>query len=359
MAHQTSSSPSSGQPPASAGTPVSMATSSSSSSVQSSVILNLIDLTAGSCGGIANVMVGQPLDTIKVKMQTFPALYNSMFQCLRTTLRNDGILRGLYAGTTPALAANIAENSVLFAAYGNCQTLIMWLRDKRNQSDLTTLDKASSGFLAAFFSSLSTSPTELIKCKLQAMREMTAVPVASNGGENKLNSPQNVSNRFNGTKPKARPAKQISAIRLTAEIIKNEGISRGLFRGLSATLVREMPGYFFFFGGYELTKVALTDGKPEEAGLVDTIIAGGVGGVVLWTAIFPFDLVKSRIQVEGLNQGMFNVMFGIIRKSGFRSLYKGLTPTLLRTFPSTGALFVAYEYSKDFMTIGANRLNVL
>ena len=37
----------------------------------------------------------------------------------------DGI-RGLYAGTVPALAANIAENSVLFAGYGVCQKGVAW-----------------------------------------------------------------------------------------------------------------------------------------------------------------------------------------------------------------------------------------
>lgn len=28
------------------------------------------------------------------------------------------------------------------------------------------------------------------------------------------------------------------------------------------------------------------------------MLSGGIGGVALWTAIFPTDVVKSRIQVE-------------------------------------------------------------
>ena len=67
-------------------------------------------------GGTANVYVGQSLDTVKVKMQTFPHLYTNMVDCFKMTFKKDGI-RGLYAGTVPALAANIAENSVLFAGY--------------------------------------------------------------------------------------------------------------------------------------------------------------------------------------------------------------------------------------------------
>lgn len=59
--------------------------------------------------------VSQPLDTVKVKMQTFPTLYNGMGNCLMETLRKDGFIRGWYAGTLPAIVANVAENSILFA----------------------------------------------------------------------------------------------------------------------------------------------------------------------------------------------------------------------------------------------------
>lgn len=38
--------------------------------------------------------------------------------------------------------------------------------------DLTSIHNACAGFFAAFFSSLTLCPTELIKCKLQAMREV-------------------------------------------------------------------------------------------------------------------------------------------------------------------------------------------
>jgi hypothetical protein len=51
-----------------------------------------------------------------------------MFSCFKTTFANDGI-RGPYAGTVPALAANIAENSVLFAGYGVCQKAVAWAID--------------------------------------------------------------------------------------------------------------------------------------------------------------------------------------------------------------------------------------
>ena len=44
---------------------------------------------------------------------------------------------------------------------------------------------------------------------------------------------------------------------ITKEILRKEGI-RGMFRGLTSTFMREMPGYFFFFGGYEAGRAFFT-----------------------------------------------------------------------------------------------------
>jgi hypothetical protein len=51
---------------------------------------------------------------------------------------------------------------------------------------------------------------------------------------------------------------------LTRQILREEG-PRGMFRGLVPTFAREMPGYFFFFGGYEVSRSLLTPvGKTKD-----------------------------------------------------------------------------------------------
>ena len=72
--------------------------------------------------------VGQPLDTVKVKLQTFPTLYKNASDCFMRTLREEGVVRGLYAGTIPSVAAQVAENSVLFMCYGMCQKAVLTVR---------------------------------------------------------------------------------------------------------------------------------------------------------------------------------------------------------------------------------------
>ncbi|KAG8181231.1 hypothetical protein JTE90_002911 [Oedothorax gibbosus] len=274
-------------------------------------------------GGTACVLVGQPLDTVKVKMQTFPHLYKNGLDCFKQTVVKEKV-RGLYVGTIPALAANIAKHSVLFCAYGVCQNAVKYFVKKENIQDLNPLENAGAGFFAAFFSTFSLCPTELVKCRLQAMRETSSANAISK--------------------------QRIGPWMLAKEIFKNEGIL-GFFRGFGVTIVREMPGYFFFFGGYELTRILLTpEGmKKENIGLLRTIFAGGVGGVSFWLAIFPADAIKSILQISRGNDSTIGVTKEIIHKEGFRALYKGLGPTLLRTFPACGALFAAYEYSKDFL----------
>lgn len=48
----------------------------------------------------------------------------------------------------------------------------------------------------------------------------------------------------------------ITPFQLTKQIFRQEGFL-GFYRGLGPTMAREMPGYFFFFGGYEWTRELL------------------------------------------------------------------------------------------------------
>ena len=144
-----------------------------SKAVGTNVVKQMVkDFTAGAMGGTACVFAGQPLDTIKVKMQTFPHLFKNAFECGVRTFKQESF-RGLYAGTVPSLAANIAENSVLFLFYGQCLTGVKWLVGKKDEKDLNVLERACAGSGAAVFSAFALCPTELVKCRLQAQHQMS------------------------------------------------------------------------------------------------------------------------------------------------------------------------------------------
>ena len=54
-------------------------------------------------------------------------------------------------------------------------------------------------------------------------------------------------------------------------------------------------------------------------------------------------------QVSGVSEPMFRAGYQIVKTEGAMALYNGLLPSLIRTFPATGALFCALEYSKKIM----------
>lgn len=136
---------------------------------------------------------------------------------------------------------------------------------------------------------------------------------------------------------------------MSQEIVRNYGMG-GLFRGLTMTVAREMPSYFCFFGVYEAVREAL---KPvgrtrAECGLLATMAAGSMGGMVLWTVTFPVDVVKSRIQLNDAlpTRGWMACMLQMYRNEGAAALFSGLAPTLVRCVPSSAVLFLVYEFTK-------------
>ena len=85
------------------------------------VLIEIVrDLTAGTLGGCAGIVSGQPLDTIKVRLQA-PAASGQAFRgiahCAAETDRFEGV-RGLFKGMVPPLVGNAPLNAILFAANG-------------------------------------------------------------------------------------------------------------------------------------------------------------------------------------------------------------------------------------------------
>ncbi|XP_077148551.1 mitochondrial ornithine transporter 1-like isoform X3 [Ranitomeya variabilis] len=264
-------------------------------------------------------------------MQAFPSLYRGFVDCAVRTYHTEG-LRGLYQGTVPALLANVSENAVLFACYGFCQNLVCHLLGMQDPSQLRDYHKATAGSLASVVSSLVLCPTELVKCRMQTLHEM----------------------RISGHK--AVPAKSTS-YSIVSDIVKTEGVC-GLFRGLSSTWLREIPGYFFFFGGYELSSSILNRNSQDQPGALVVTVSGGVGGAFFWLSVYPVDSVKSRIQVLSLASGSFLISFlHILKTEGLLTLYNGLMPTIIRSFPSNAALFLAYEMTKRTLTEWSSNQN--
>ncbi|CAH3182861.1 unnamed protein product [Porites lobata] len=68
--------------------------------------------------------------------------------------------------------------------------------------------------------------------------------------------------------------------------------------------------------------------------------------MICWFSILPADVLKSRVQIapEGkYPRGVRDAFIALVRNESFASLYKGLTPVLMRAFAVNGGVFFGYE----------------
>lgn len=77
-------------------------------------------------------------------------------------------------------------------------------------------------------------------------------------------------------------------------------------------------------------------------------MAGGFAGIASWITATPFDVVKSRMQMDGLKgrkyQGMLDCMASSFRQEGIGVFFKGMTLNSARAFPVNAVTFLSYEY---------------
>lgn len=116
---------------------------------------------------------------------------------------------------------------------------------------------------------------------------------------------------------------------------------RGVFKGLSATAIRDVPGFALYFVSYEwLIRMR------QDPSIPYTLFAGGMAGIFSWVLTIPVDVVKSRLQIDGMTgeRPAYNGMIDCFRKSyhaeGLPFFTRGLSSTLLRAFPMNAVCFM-------------------
>ncbi|CAN1256687.1 Mitochondrial carnitine/acylcarnitine carrier-like protein [Linum perenne] len=281
------------------------------------------DLAAGTVGGAAQLVVGHPFDTIKVKLQSQPVplpgqapKFSGAIDAVKQTVAAEG-MGGLYKGMGAPLATVAAFNAVLFTVRGQLEALLR----THPGATLTIEQQVACGAGAGVAVSFLACPTELIKC-----RSVLLVPLL----QLKYGGPMDV-------------AKQV---------LRTEGGVRGLFKGLVPTMAREIPGNAAMFGVYELVKRTMAGGEDtSKLGRGSLMLAGGLAGAAFWGSVYPTDVVKSVIQVDDFKNPKFSGSIDAFRKivasEGVKGLYKGFGPAMGRSIPANAACFLAYEVTRS------------
>ncbi|XP_034365565.1 solute carrier family 25 member 48 isoform X1 [Arvicanthis niloticus] len=288
----------------------------------------LEDFVAGWIGGVSSVIVGYPLDTVKTRLQAGVG-YTNTFNCIRMVYKRERVF-GFFKGMSFPLASTAIYNSVVFGVFSNTQRFLSQYRcgelqdgPGRSLSDLL-LASMVTGMVSVGLG----GPVELIKIRLQMQT-------------------QPFQEASHGLKSSAVAAYQ-GPVHCIATIVRSEGLT-GLYRGASAMLLRDIPGYCFYFIPYVflsewITPEACTGPSPYAVWL-----AGGIAGAISWGTATPMDVVKSRIQADGvyLNKyrGVLDCISQSYRQEGFKVFFRGITVNAVRGFPMSAAMFLGYELS--------------
>eukprot|EP00030_Apusomonadida_sp_AF-17_P006176 a678119_16.p1 GENE.a678119_16~~a678119_16.p1 ORF type:complete len:313 (-),score=76.16 a678119_16:97-1005(-) len=276
---------------------------------------------AGIMGGLAVVMVGHPLDTIKTRLQLLPNTegggLRGAVHCLRTTMRNEGLL-ALYKGIRSPLSGTPPIYAISFATWGwaqkKCMELDMtsWNAHKQHK-ELSALGLFTAGAVSGGCQSVVWAPMELVKKRLQI--QIDGKP------------------RYTGMLDCAR------------QIIASEGVI-GLYRGYSTVLTFFIPACGFWYGSYDIYRRALNR-DADHPGALRTIVAGALAGITAWGVMYPFDVVAAHIQTSDATgaerKSGLTVARQMVARHGVSALYRGIAPCLARAAVADAACFLAYE----------------
>ncbi|KZV95640.1 mitochondrial carrier [Exidia glandulosa HHB12029] len=274
----------------------------------------LNDLLAGSIAGAAQVIVGQPLDTIKTRAQIAPhGQFKGPMDIFLQTVRKEGPF-ALYKGMLSPLLGIAGVNSLLFAAYAVSKRVVS------PYPQLSLGEIALAGGMAGAINSILASPVEMFKVRMQAQYGLPG-------------------------------DKRLSAV--ARDMWTEWGFRKGIMRGFWATVAREIPAYAGFYAGFEFAKRKFQRTYGPSIPIVPLLASGSCGGICYWLACYPLDVVKSRVQqAAGPPKGIFYIsdeLRIIVKEQGAVGLFRGLSPSLIRTIPAAAATFAAYELSREWL----------
>ncbi|KAI9173301.1 hypothetical protein H9P43_007432 [Blastocladiella emersonii ATCC 22665] len=288
-------------------------------------------LAAGAMSGLATCIILQPFDVVKTRLQqaavdcdrslaetaagrrggVLPARLAG-FRSLGITGQIQAVVRqvvdergvqGLWRGTSPTILRNVPGSAFYFF-------FLHHLRHALHGSGAVSRDTANmvSGATARGVAGLIFMPVSVIKVRYE-------------------------SSAYAYT----------SVLGAARDIVAREGV-RGLFAGFGATAARDVPYAGIYVTLYEQLKpIGLRVAGPESTSIA-TMGSGVVAGLLATVLTQPFDLVKTRVQI---NPAEYPNSWVAARKvftgEGIRGFFAGMSPRLVRKPLHAAITWTVYE----------------
>ncbi|KAK9469740.1 mitochondrial carrier [Lipomyces arxii] len=263
----------------------------------------LIPLISGGAAGTCTDLFFFPVDTLKTRLQAKGGFFAN------------GGWSGMYRGVGSAITGSAPGASLFFLTYEAMNTTLYPMFSKYYTENtahvFTHMAAASLGEIAACTVRV---PTEVIKQRAQALHYSSS----------------------------------LAALRSVLSNATGEGVFRGLYRGYSTTIMREIPFTMIQFPLYEGLKRyrAHVTGR-EKVNAAEGAVCGSIAGGVAAACTTPLDVIKTRMMLGSAREPVLQLVTTIAREEGLGGFFKGVAPRTM-WISLGGAVFLGvYEAVKD------------
>ncbi|KAF0276580.1 hypothetical protein FOG50_02559 [Hanseniaspora uvarum] len=293
---------------------------------------------AGGSAGVISRTCTAPFDRIKVFLIANDKTLH-VTQVLKTIYKKAG-LKGFYVGNGLSAMKIFPESAIKFGSFELVKKLI-FPNSYQNMKD-NPLGNYLCGGIAGCMAQLFVYPIDTIKYRMQCE-------------DVKFSSP------YSNTKS------TISIKNIVKETYKqnnNAGI-RNFYRGLPAGLTGMFPYAAIDLGTFNLLKniasqyyfSEYTDVEDRHLPNMVLLPLGAISGSIGASIVYPINLLRTRLQAQGTfahkhtYDGFFDCASKTVKREGFKGLYKGLFPNLVKVCPSVAISYFCYENFKRLLNL--------
>lgn len=277
------------------------------------------DAVAGAAGGTTAVLLGQPFDLIRVRLQTSNS--SNVLKVTRDIWVHEGPLAFYKGAALPLLGGGLGV-SIQFAVFHSCRQAFERLNSQKHRAHGTRMSDGQAylaGGAAGVANSIISGPTEHIRTRLQLQ-------------------PHGAGRLYTGPRDCIR------------QVVRQGGLS-GMYKAYPVAIAREWQAFGCYFATFEAsirTLGQVTGKQRNEMSALEIIPCGALAGIGFWIGSFPIDVIKTRMQNDGFgaNAKYRNVRAAVVdvwQKGGFFGFWRGLSPTMVRTSLSSGGCFLVVE----------------
>jgi len=261
---------------------------------------------AGASAGLIEVLIMYPLDVVKTRLQLSKSTtQKGVVGTIQTIIKEEGAAT-LYRGIISPILAEAPKRAIKFSTNEQYKKI---LTNKKTHK-LSYTGASTAGALAGATEAFANCPFEVVKVRMQAKE---------NAGIYK------------------------TTLDATVKIAQQEGIM-ALYKGFEAQVWRNALWNGAYFACIPFVKANMWEPKSKGSESFRNFLAGFIGGTIGTTLNTPLDVVKSRTQnLRGTPDWTIVAVIKLYREEGFKAMYKGYVPRILRLGPGGGIMLLAFD----------------